>query len=243
MKKDIILLLLFIIPGISNGDPVKTGILCQQAKNLIEEAQQEDKTDLLNSSTIEKYKKAWDLCPDAFSCSDIRTLGYSYYLNKKYFLAIKFLSKAEKCEKDNKIKEIILISLSESYRETKNYNSAIIYAKKALKKAYTVQIISSCYYTLAHIYQDQDMHQKAIKYFQKDVKSYLKDRCKTDKDVMQGKVRDLILGDTYMLIASEYDKLNDQNKVEKYYIKAALCGDYSAIEKCNKLGLRYKIEN
>lgn len=241
MKKDIILLLLFILPIISKGDPFITGFYCQQAKNLIEDAKMNDKTDLLNTLTLLNYQTAWDLCPDAFSCWDITTLGHSYYLNNNYLLAIKFLSKAEKCETGKMRKEGIYNSLSQSYFKIKNYELAINYGKKSLKLLINEEDISFCYSHLASIYQEQNNHKEAIKNLRKQAKHYLKFLRKTNRDVMRGNVRNIGFVDPFIKLSDEYKKINKQGKSEKYLIKSALCGNSGAIEQCKKLGLRYKV--
>lgn len=195
----------------------------------------------LYALSADLYQKAHYLSPDLFTCLDMDFMGTSYFYIENYPLAIKYLEKAAACEKDHKSLYYILTHLSRAYCEIVNYQRAILNIQRALSITQDDKMISSCYFYLGFIHGEQKKHNNAIDNYEKRVDHYLKYLSTTVNEIMKGKIKDVVLGETYYNLSILYYKIKQENKGDSYMIKSALCGDEDAIISCKKYDLKFEL--
>lgn len=225
---------------IFNFNSPSTENACVKAKEMVDKAQQYYFDGLKNLSA-DTYQNAYDLCPDALDCFSLYLMGSAYYSSNNYSSAITFLKKASNCETKNKTLYYIYIKLADAYRELGDYENAILNTQRALTYAKENKYISSCYFYLGFINSDLKNYYKAVEYYEKSVDYYLKHLSTNVNEVMKGKVKNAMLGESYWNIAFQYHKLGQETKSDNFAIKSALCGYESAIDRCKKFGIRYEL--
>jgi clan AA aspartic protease (TIGR02281 family) len=226
---------------IMNSDSPSSDKACTEARELVHKADKYYLDKLFNLSS-DSYQKAYDLCPNALGCIGIYFLGQAYYSINNFQSAIKFLGKATNCEFENEFSEFnfwIYLNLGESFLETKEYNNSILNTEKALSYASDDESKSSCYFNLARIYFEMKEYDEAVKYQELNIELFLRKLSVTNIDIIQGKVKNKLLGERYWNLSSIYDRLKQQTKSDNYCIKSALCGYESAIDYCKKYGINY----
>lgn len=223
---------------ISSNSPLSEKA-CSEAQKLIEEAEKYE-SEKLYALTADTYQRAYDLCPNAFSCLDLYFMGSSYNHSNNYQFAIKYLEKVASCTSEDELLYWVYQIIGESYVKIKNYNEAILNIQKAIFYATDFQKKSSSNSSLAEISLDKKRYHESISYLKQSVEFYLKYKSLTTNDVMRGKVQDGILGEHYYNIALCYYRSNSEIKADNYVIKAALCGEEVAIEYCKNHRLNYK---
>lgn len=216
---------------------------CSRAENLIKKAIKYNKEKLFDIAAI-TFQEAYDLCPSSMSCLQIDILGKAYYQSKNYSLAIKYLKKNSGCYDTKDVFQKIFMQINYfytalSYEEMGNYNEAIIYYQRAISLAEGNELISSLYGLLGAAYYNNKEYSEALNNYKLGLDYYFKGSSVTTNDIITGKVKDKLLGEKYWNIASCYMFLDLETKAESYMIKAALCGDETAISYCKKVSIKY----
>jgi tetratricopeptide (TPR) repeat protein len=98
-----------------------------------------------------------------------------------------------------------------------------------------------CYSQLALTFYEQEKYYESIKYDELAIEYRLKHNSITMNDVMQGKVKDKVLGESFYDISLTYLRLKQETKSDNCMIKSALCAYEKAIEYCNKYDLKYEL--
>jgi clan AA aspartic protease (TIGR02281 family) len=226
---------------IMNADsPTSIRVACLNAINLVIKAK-EYYFDELYALSADTYQKAYDICPGVMDCWAGQLFGRSYYYIGNYSLAIKYLGYTINCETDSFRLYYIYSLIGNSYMEIKDFDKAIINAQKAI--VYASEDIDKffCYSQLADIHSEQKKYDKSIKYAELGIEYYLKHLSTNVNDIMQGKVKDKLLGESFYNISNTYFRLKQESKSDNYMIKSALCGYEDAIEYCNKYDLKYEL--
>ena len=214
---------------------------CDEAQTLLEKAEKYyfDKLNYLSAST---YQEAYDLCPESFICFDIELMATAYNKINKFRLAIEYLNKAANCaEKKNLFR--IYRKLSDSYVSIEEFDNATLNVEKALSIATDDNMKYHCYHDLSSINAKNKNYNQAIIYTEKMIAYYLKDESISQYDVLNGKIHDELLGETYWNLSIHYDKQNLHKKSNYYVAISALCGYELSIEYCNNHSIDYKSLN
>jgi clan AA aspartic protease (TIGR02281 family) len=213
---------------------------CNDAKELVAKARQYYFDELAYLSA-ETYQKAYDLCPDALDCFSLSIMGTTYLKSSNYSSSIKYLEMASKCETKEKDLYFIFSDLANAYIGLGNFESAILNIQKALTNTTENFDIFHCYFDLGYIFTQLKEYNHAVEYFEKSGEFYLKYLSSDNNEVMKGKIKNQVLGETYSIISNNYYKLGQQSKSDKFLIKSALCGNENAIISCKKYGLNYEL--
>jgi clan AA aspartic protease (TIGR02281 family) len=212
---------------------------CIYADSLIKQATGYYESELYSLCT-NTFQKAYDLCPGAVNFPTMYMIGDAYYRVNNYQQAIRWMEKALNGEYDKEVLSVIYRRLGTSYMYTNDYDNSILNYEKSLSfttknnnKAITYAGLGELYFT------DIIDYQQAFKYFELSSTFQLLHLSSTYDDVIQGKVKDSILGEVYYYMSGCCEKLKQREKADTYAIYSAQCGNDIAKQFCKNYGLKY----
>jgi len=133
------------------------------------------------------------------------------------------------------------MTLGENYKNTKDFRMAKVNFEKSILSAPDLASISYCYFKLGEILFLEENYLEAITNLEKRIEYYLKSIFKADIDVMNGRIQNKILGETYWDISICFSLIGSKLKADRSIIKSALCGYETAIDYCKSNNLDYEI--
>jgi clan AA aspartic protease (TIGR02281 family) len=230
---------------IMNADsPTSAKDDCLNAINLVIKAKEYyfDNLDALASNT---YQKAYNLCPNAFSCYDIYLMGSSFYYIEDYENAIKFLEKTNECKPDNTnaLDFIINSKLGSSNMRLEKYQEAELYYEKALSIASNDNDRYNIYFDLGYLYSDMGKYQKAIDYYDKSLNYYTSYKNIDLEVAIRRKIKNKVMGAILYNIGVNYIKLNQILNAERYMLSAKFLGYGAAIDYCRTHYINFELKN
>ena len=173
---------------------------------------------------IAKLEKAYRVSPAMFDGKAYHLMGFSYFNNKNYPLAIKYLERALQFGSDKTGLYPIYGTLSDAYFNLKDYNKALINAERALYLANGDADVLKCSLRLATIYYAREDYNSTVDSYQNAIKYYMKLHSITNVMVMKGNVKDKFLADTHMKLTSLLNDLMREEESDLHFEKALLCG-------------------
>lgn len=191
------------------------------------------------SSAVSQLEKAHILNPTLFTGKTYHLMGLSYFMLSKHQAAINYFERALQFDLNKKDLYFIYGILADAYKIQKDYTNASKNAEKALYLANGDDDILKCSLRLASIYFAQENFDSTIDSYENAIKYYMKIHAITDKEVMNGKVKDKFLAETHMKLSYLFTETMQGDKSDRHLVKAALCGDKDAIKLLEKSGVEY----